>query len=240
MMASVHSLGFHRWARARLAAWGFCLLLVLLVTACQSNTRHRLRSAPATSAELRQRIQAGPWRLEGKMALSDGVESGSGRLQWQKDSGFNTVELTAPLGQGQWQLQETPQGAILRSSRRGVVTAASAAQLLEAEIGWAVPWAAMQHWLFGQAATDAPVWQSQQPGTTGAVRQLHENGWDIVYSRYKATKLGLLPHKIVARQGPYHVKVVIKHWHFPESATDPTKALNKSTASEPEARAGNQ
>lgn len=184
-------------------------LSVLLLTGCFQHKRMRSASVDDT---LRQRIADGPWVLEGKMALSDGRNSGSGRLRWEKSLDTTRVELIAPLGQGQWQLRETAAGAWLRSSTRGELAGESAEQLLSTEIGWPVPWQALPYWLFGQSHRFA-----DNVRETGQLpSRLQENGWEIAYSRYKSTVLGLLPYKIIARKGPYTVKVFVRRWIFPD------------------------
>ncbi len=197
-----------------------CSMTALLLMACQP--RHQTMRPDASGDDaLRQRIETGPWKLVGKLAMSDGENSGSGRLWWQKDAGLNKVEFKAPLGQGHWKLQETPDAVRLFSSVRGSLSDASAKDLLSAEVGWPVPWDSIQYWLFGQSRTH--TW-SRAGANSGAesnqktkqeINQLSEDGWAVSYSRYKATALGRLPHKIIARKGPYRVKVFISHWEFP-------------------------
>jgi len=199
----------------RQCLWSLAVaILAIGLTACQGK-RDRIKPSAGTDTRqqpaLRERVKDGPWELQGKMALSDGRHSGSGRLWWHKNAGLNSVELIAPLGQGQWQLRETPEKAVLLSSTHGEQSAESAEALLAREIGWPIPWRAMQYWLFGLPETST---------ATATPKHLQEHGWDISYSRYKATDLGLLPHKIVARKSPYQVKIFIKSWHFPNTSSD--------------------
>ncbi len=188
-----------------------CLVTALLLMACQPRHQSTRPDASGDNA-LRQRIETGPWKLVGKLALSDGENSGSGRLWWQKDAGLNRVEFKAPLGQGQWQLQETPDGVRLSSSVRGSLSGASANDLLSAEIGWPVPWDSIQYWLFGQPRSRTV---SRAANSHPETNQFNEDGWAVSYSRYKDTVLGRLPHKIIATKGPYRVKVFISRWAFP-------------------------
>ena len=196
--------------RRRLSLLLICSVTTLLLMACQPMHQTTRPDASGDDA-LRQRIETGPWKLVGKLALSDGENSGSGRLWWQKDAGLNRVEFKAPLGQGHWQLQETPDGARLSSSVRGSLSGASAKDLLSTEIGWPVPWDSIQYWLFGQPRTHTV---SRAANSNPEINQFNEDGWVVSYSRYKDTALGRLPHKIIATKGPYRVKVFISRWAF--------------------------
>jgi len=188
------------------------LVLLTLLTAMLAGCASLKPSQPVAGevVSMRQRIASGPWEIEGKMALSDGHRSGSGRLHWRKTDQGAEVSVRAPLGQGQWLLRETPSGAMLRSSTRGERVADSAAELLSAEVGWPVPWQALPYWLFGQPYSLSSWHRSALP------ESFEEDGWRITYSRFKNTKLGWLPHKIIATKGPYSVKVFIHRWVFPQ------------------------
>ncbi len=194
--------------------WLLCLLLLWLLTACAPKRQQMAAQRDKPAMPLRELAAHGPWRLEGKLALSDGRNSGSGRFEWFKDAGLSTVSMTAPLGQGYWQLEERPDEVTLRSSRNGVFSGQSAAALLAQEVGWDVPWDALPYWLFGLPWQEDASFVALARSEGG---RLWEMGWKIEYSRFKHTPAGLLPHKLVAHRPPYTIKLIVRQWRFPES-----------------------
>jgi outer membrane lipoprotein LolB len=51
------------------------------------------------------------WTLRGRLAISDGMEGGSGNLIWQNDGDKTRMSFHGAMGKGAWRLQADPSGA---------------------------------------------------------------------------------------------------------------------------------
>ena len=61
------------------------------------------------SKELTDWKQVSEWSFNGKMAIKDNNNNGSGRVSWSHTKETTHVVFKAPLGQGNWKLTETNQ-----------------------------------------------------------------------------------------------------------------------------------
>ena len=136
-------------ARVVLAALG-----VAVLAGCQGMPVAR-QAAPGTiigtdadSAQAvaqRQRIErlglaagdcASPaWAMTGRVALSNGKDGGSGRIEWSQSAGKARIELTAPVTRQGWALEVDVEGATLQGVPDGPVRGTDAAALLRERTG---------------------------------------------------------------------------------------------------------
>ena len=146
--------------------------------------------------------------LTGKMSFSDGQQGGSGQLEWQNNGTSLSVTLKAPLSKRSWQLTEFPDYATLRYDDGSMDYADQTDPLLDAQMGWDVPWEALKMWVRGE---HTPSGSRQLKDDDEVV--INDQGWQIVYSRFKTTAAGQrFPSRIFARKDTYSIKLVIKQW----------------------------
>jgi outer membrane lipoprotein LolB len=150
------------------------------------------------------------WELEGRIAINDGRDGGSGRFNWQRHGNNASMEFHGALGRGAWRLQADGSGAVLELANGEISRAASVGQLVEQALGWDIPVDALAWWVRGCAA----------PGDRGR-RELDEHGWlmglsqfgwEIEYGKYADTKGIFLPQKLKASQDSYVVKLLVRNW----------------------------
>jgi len=174
-----------------------------LLVGCQSIPKHRDdHCAPAGNIILTD------FELSGKLALSDGQEGGSGRFTWRQQNSEVSAQFKAPLGQGNWLIEETDQGATLVVDNEAPYFARHAGTLIEEVVGWSVPWQALKKWLLLQPVdkNQAGIKRTQTSIT------ITEQDWTIVYDRFQSYSGGCLPHRIMAKKPPYSIRLVIRTW----------------------------
>lgn len=170
------------------------LVMLALLTACVGGG-HRL-GVPEGSAH---------WRLQGRLAVSDGRDGGSGSVTWIQDGRYYDITLRAPVSGQSWRLSGDDALCTLEGLREAPIVAQSPEALLHRELGWHLPVAALRDWLRGRPmAADTPV----ERDADGHVVRFSEAGWAIVYSAYRDG----LPTRIVARQGKQQVRLAIQSW----------------------------
>lgn len=156
------------------------------------------------------------WTLEGRLAISDGRDGGSGRLAWAQGRQFTHMDFHGALGRGAWRLDADAGGAALQFADGSRYAAASVDELVVEQLGWQVPVEPLRWWVRGLAApgsVDAREFDEQ-----GRLTRLQQSGWAIEYGRY-GTFAGLdMPLKMTARQDDRSVKLAVRQWVF--SASD--------------------
>lgn len=149
------------------------------------------------------------WALRGRIAVSDGRDGGSARVNWEADPDRYELWIYAPLAQGTWRLTGGPDGAEL-TGPKGTFAGEDAQSLLVEHLGWHVPVTGLRHWVRGIPAPGQPG--DMEYDSRGRPAVLRQNGWTVSYTEW-ADYPGLsMPRRIEAEYSPYRVKVVIQDW----------------------------
>lgn len=216
-------------ARVVLAALG-----VAVLAGCQGMPVAR-QAAPGTiigtdadSAQAvaqRQRIErlgltagdcASPaWAMTGRVALSNGKDGGSGRIEWSQSAGKARIELTAPVTRQGWALDVDAQGATLQGVPDGPVRGTDAAALLRERTGWDIPVAGLGCWVRGAWASETVFGPAVVGyGEDGRVQRIEQAGWTIDYADWKPdVSSGVdLPARITAERNADRVRLVVDRW----------------------------
>lgn len=185
----------------------FCLIyIILLLSAC--GQRNHIK--PHQSLSIADLSALNLYQLFGKMSFSDGQDGGSGTIKWQQMEDGITATLKAPLGSKSWQIIESKSGAKLVTHQGEEYFGDSTGVLLSHQLGWQVPWQQLTDWVKGQphdSSTAKITWQDD-------TYTLTEGDWQIVYSKLKQYPGGLLPHKMIARNDSYSIKLMVKQWSW--------------------------
>ncbi len=115
----------------------------------------------------------------------------------------------APVTGKTWLLSGDAQHAMLEGLRDQPVEDASAAQLLERELGWHVPIAQLVEWVRGMRAPGAARITFRGDGLPASIEQA---GWTVDYLDYDESQSPPLPRKVFARKGNYKVRLAIHAW----------------------------
>jgi outer membrane lipoprotein LolB len=193
---------------------------IVMLAACAG--RAVRPAAPAVSvaaAEQVQRarldvLQAHPrWALQGRVALSNGRNGGSGRIDWQQDHFAYTVALSAPITRQSWRLSGDDHSARMEGLETGPRSGPDARRLLLETTGWTIPVSALASWVRGAPDGTMPP-AVVEYGADGRLAQLRQSGWRIDYSHWQVEPgLGIeLPTRLDASQGDAKVRLVIDQW----------------------------
>lgn len=185
---------------------GYSALLVLLLSGCMTRpTRPGLPPQPiaATAAPTH-------WTLEGKIAVSDGRESGSGRVKWLQQGDQYSIVMRAPVSGQSWRLSGGRGFSQLEGVKPTPVIGDSAQQLLRRELGWELPVGEMADWIFAVGLSDRAI--TQRDGQ-GAPLKVHDAGWQLEYRDWQVAEGVRFPRRITARRGVHQVRLVIQRWH---------------------------
>lgn len=159
------------------------------------------------------------WQLIGKMGYRADRDKGSAWINWRQLNTDFDVHLSGPFGTGTTRIHGGQNTAVLSRAGEDDITSHSAALLSQTLFGWALPVQHLSYWVKGIPSAQLPVTRSRLDQHQ-LLEQLEQGNWQLTFSRYQSTELGLLPGKIVAAyqspaEQPLHIVLVIKAWNRP-------------------------
>lgn len=201
--------------RARLlAVFAFAALLTACAAAPKVGTGQAERE-PLYLLRLARLERIDAWAIEGRLAVSDEQDGGSGSFQWRRDAAGSRMDFHGAMGRGAWRLQADEQGAELAFADGTSYHAASIETLVREQVGWPVPVETLGWWVRGLAAPGAV--QQRTLDAAGLLSALQQDGWDIEYSRYGDVGDVAMPYRMTARQADRTVKIAVRKWQLSDS-----------------------
>ena len=155
------------------------------------------------------------WAMTGRLALSNGKDGGSGRIEWLQGDGRVQVSLSAPITRQSWTLAVDAGEATLDGVPNGPLRGPDAAALLRAVTGWDIPVAALGCWMRGAQAAVATFGASRIVFAAGQLPvRIEQAGWVVDYAEWKTDAVsGLpMPGRINAQRGEDRVRLVVDRW----------------------------
>ena len=151
------------------------------------------------------------WSMSGRVALSNGKDGGSGRIEWVQDGPRFDVSLSAPVTRQSWRVTGGQGEARLEGLDGGPRTGPDAGVLVRDATRWDIPVESLAAWVRGEGAGEAATLRF---GADGRLVQLAEAGWTVDFADWRiAGAEGLeLPNRVEARQGEARVRLVVDAW----------------------------
>lgn len=188
------------------------LVALLLALAACSGPAKRVEHEPGLAAQSQREAEIGAaddWSLVGRLAVSDGRDGGSGRIEWRQQGERFTIDIRAPVSRRTWRLTGAPGRATLEGLDGGPRFGTDAESLLQREVGWSVPFADLKAWsrgLRGSGRAEIEFDAAALP------RQIRQRGWTVEYRGWDASDPPL-PTRVFASSGPRRVRLVVERWH---------------------------
>ncbi len=155
------------------------------------------------------------WSMAGRVALSNGRDGGSGRVEWLQGDGRMQVSLSAPITRQSWVLAIDQGEATLDGVPNGPLSGRDPGALLRAATGWDIPVAALGCWVRGAHADVARFGTPRvEFGADLLPMRVAQGGWVVDYDDWKADPVsGLpMPGRINAQRGEDRVRLVVDRW----------------------------
>lgn len=200
------------------------LMAVLLLSACVPRpVRPTLPPVLPAVAEANQVAREDilrrqpAWSLHGRVAVSNGRNGGSGRLDWLQDGTRFDVSLSAPVTRQSWRLVGDGVSARLEGLDGGSREGPDAATLLREATGWEIPVTSLADWVRGARAQGAGTANAIYD-VDGRLRRIEQGGWTIEYrwplpaADSAANSVLILPARLDARRGDASVRLIIDQW----------------------------
>lgn len=155
------------------------------------------------------------WAMSGRVALSNGKDGGSGKIEWAQGGGGTRVMLSAPVTRQSWTLTADAHGVMLQGVAGGPQRGDDADQLLRQATGWEIPVAALGCWLRGAPASKVGMGQASSIfGIDQRLLRIEQGGWVIDYMNWQVNPVSgvELPTRINAEQASNRVRLVVDRW----------------------------
>ena len=192
-------------------------VLAIALAACASRPPREalpaIEGTPAAHQAARESALAAmpDWSLSGRLAISNGKEGGSGRIEWRQAGPRFDVTLSAPVTRQSWRVTGGQGEARLEGLDGGPRTGPDAGGLVRDATRWDIPVESLAAWMRGEGAGDAATLRF---GADGRLVQLAEAGWIVDFADWRSAGAdGLeLPNRVEARQGEARVRLVVDAW----------------------------
>jgi outer membrane lipoprotein LolB len=179
-----------------------CWLVVLVtLSGCASDTAVKItqRSSQADA----------PFTFNGRVAVKHDGERSTAGLRWAHRADEDEMLLLAPLGQTVARIHRDAQGVTLDESGRHHA-AQDVESLTRKVLGWELPLSGLSYWATALPVRGAPA--AIQRNRNGQIASLHQEGWEIEYSRYASEAADSLPLRFVLRRERLEIMVLIDEW----------------------------
>ena len=189
-----------------LRTWMSSLSVGILATACALNP-----AAPSPDSVARQTFDV--FSLSGRLFASDGSQSASGRLNWERRIGTDRWTISSPLGQVVAQVDSGPDGAevlLANGERRYAPQIADLIPVLlpgAAEAG--LPPERLAAWVQAAPPGDAEV---RTLDAQGRPARLIDRGWIVDYLDYRDETPESLPRLVDISRGEFRMRLIVDRW----------------------------
>lgn len=177
------------------------LLLLLLLAGCAA--------APPQPVVRAALVEPMAFVLNGRIAVKHDDERTSATVRWTHRMAEDEILLLAPFGQTVARIYRDAQGAMLDASGKHY-TAPDAEELSQQVLGWHLPLAGLQYWVLALPAPGNKA--SVVRDANGQVSVMHQEGWEIRYTRYAELAADSLPARMSLQREGMEIQLLIDEW----------------------------
>ena len=152
------------------------------------------------------------WQFEGRIAVSDGRDGGSGAIAWRQQGATFDIEVTAPVTGHAWRLEGGPGHAVLSGLEQGEVEGEDVDDVVARALGWHVPFTELVAWVRGVRASGSAELRF---GRDGLPESLVQDGWTVRFPGFDDSVSPPRPRKVFAKRGHWSVLLAVSRWTVP-------------------------
>ncbi len=155
------------------------------------------------------------WGFRGRIAISDGQQSGTVKMRWQQRGDQFDIEISLPITNQQYRLRSFGDKVRLEGFGLVMLEGESAETVLQEATGWRIPFKDMQLWLRGMRVN---VGTAIEFAPSGLPAQFRENGWLVDYRAWDSAAIPM-PTKVFANTSSNgktaNIRLQIESWDTP-------------------------
>ncbi len=189
-------------------------VLMFVVTACATTTGTDSYT-PINSIEQQRITQLrrtnlepiNTWNIKGRLAITYADDGFTAGLNWKQYKDQFTISLIDPLGRTAARLNGNDIGVELAAQGK-TYKARNAAELMRANLGWALPLDSLYHWSKGIPDPNHSL-TAVGYDTVGRPITLIQDGWQVDFKRYSNDEVLAWPRHISIIRPDFKAKLVI-------------------------------
>ena len=152
------------------------------------------------------------FQVQGQLAVQAGRRAFSARFHWRQTGERYDIEVWGALGQGRTRLLGDAQRMQVIGPQ-GAIAAGPPEEVMQAQLGWRLPLAALPHWIQGRPAPARPV-QAREWDAQGRLTAFRQLGWKVHCDRFRKALSEPLPGLVTAQRPGYRVRVAVSRIQF--------------------------
>lgn len=182
----------------------FSLVLLLVLDGCATAPGVPQLQRPAQP-------ELAPFAFNGRVAVRHNGERTSAGVRWTHRGAEDEILLLAPLGQTVARIFSDAHGVLLETSGKKYFEQ-DAETLTERVLGWHLPLSGLRYWVLAlpAAGTEAVIERAEN----GQIKVLHQDGWEINYTRYAADAADSLPLRLTLQRDGMEMQLLIDEWEL--------------------------
>lgn len=180
------------------------LILLLALGGCATTSGVLVTQRPLQS-------ESSTFAFNGRVAVRHDGERTSAGVRWTHKGATDEILLLAPLGQTVARIYSDAQGVTLEESGK-IYAAKDAEALTEQVLGWHLPLSGMRYWVLALPAADTAAEIEREEN--GQVKVMHQDGWEINYTRYATETADSLPLRLTLRRADMEMQLLIDEWEI--------------------------
>lgn len=176
-------------------------MLLFVLVGCSTVKTYDARLGRELNQQQGNKLQK--WRLQGRLLIkSDDLLTAN--IQWQHNKEKDQLKLFGALGMGAMLIELNEHEIVLDTGEGEKLRSHDIDRFIARKIGFVVPLTALRRWVVGGYLPDVPVLPLEN-----GFQQL---GWQITYSEYMQTSVGVLPRKIKISKDNIKLKLIVDQW----------------------------
>ena len=149
--------------------------------------------------------------LNGRIAVRHDGERSSSNVRWTHRPAEDEILLLAPFGQTMARIHRDVRGVVLDTPDKHY-NAQDTEELTQRALGWHLPLEGLQYWAL---ALPAPGSEARiERDANGQVSVMHQDGWEIRYTRYAVQALDSLPLRMSLQREGMELQLLVDEWEI--------------------------
>lgn len=135
-------------------------------------------------------------------------------MRWRQQDDDYRIRFNAPFAMGAAEIVGNPDRVVLRTTDRGIFSAADPESLLFDAMGWRIPVSGLRSWILGIPEENEFI-DKWEIDFSGRLEQLKQSGWEIDYLGYRRIGALELPVRLELENPRFRAHIRISSWVFP-------------------------
>jgi outer membrane lipoprotein LolB len=191
-----------------------CILTIIQLNACTTvpkpqPTKTNLHYLSWTDRKAQLRMLDN-WHISGSLSITYNNKTDLASFDWQKNHDVYTINIYGPMNLASAKIMGNANHVTLQKSSGEKTEASTAEELMQHQLGWALPVNNLNYWIRGLPT----------PGINARsvfddynhLSSIAQQEWQIIYVSYDSFANIDLPTKIYLNSPQLHAKIVIKRW----------------------------